>query len=54
MPAVMPAELQILPSLMNMRSESSRTFGNFRAKSALRLQWVVAHLPSSKPAAAKM
>ena len=53
MPAVIPAEVQIWPSLMKIRSASSRTPGNRRAKSLLRDQWVVARRPSSRPAAAK-
>src|SRR5258708_33143443 len=52
-PALMPADVQMEPSFTKMQSGSKRTRGNFRAKSAARLQRGVARLPSGKPAPAK-
>jgi len=52
MPAVIPADVQMQPSLMKMRSGSKCTRGNLREKSPLQLQCVVARFPSRIPAAA--
>jgi len=52
MPAVIPAEVQTSPSRMKMRSACRSTFGYRRAKASVLYQWVVARLPSRRPASA--
>jgi hypothetical protein len=53
MPALMPAEVQIGPSLMKIRSSSIFTLGNLRCSSRAWSQWVVTRRPSSSPASAR-
>ena len=52
MPAVTPAEVATLPSLMKIGSGSTVTSGYRAASSAQYAQWVVTRLPCSSPAAA--
>src|SRR5262249_47600441 len=52
MPAEIPAEVYMFPSLTHTGSDATFTWGYRRANSLLNLQWEVAVLPLSKPASA--
>ena len=53
-PAEAPAEVTIRPSSTNSTSGFTLTVGYRLASSPAASQWVVARLPSSSPAAARM
>ena len=54
MPALIPADVQMGPSMMKMRSSSTLTLGNLRCNSRACCQWVVARRSSSRPVSARM
>ena len=50
----MPADVQIGPSAMKIRSTSTVTLGYRRRSSSANIQWVVTRRPSSNPASPRM